>query len=29
MASYPYLPRADVETTSAASYTALMAEATE
>ena len=27
MASYPYLPRANVETTSAASYMALMAEA--
>ena len=29
MASYPYLPRADVETTSTASYMALMAEAAE
>jgi len=29
LASYPYLPRANVETTSAASYMALMAEAAE
>ena len=29
MANYPYLPRADVETTSAASYMTLMAEAAE
>ena len=29
MANYPYLPRADVETTSTASYMALMAEAAE
>ena len=29
MSSYPYLPRADVETTSAASYMALLVEAAE
>jgi hypothetical protein len=29
LTSYPYLPRADVETTSAASYMALMTEAAE
>ena len=28
LASYPYLPRANVATTSAASYMALMSEAT-
>ena len=29
LASYPYLPRANVATTSAASYMALMSEATQ